>query len=50
MDTLCGFMRDIGRHLSKPVVMTAEGGYANPVLGFDPAADRVVLLAQPRFS
>lgn len=27
--------------------MTAEGDYGNLVIGFDPAADRVVLLADP---
>jgi hypothetical protein len=47
VDTLCGFLRAIGRRLGKPVVMTAEGDHGNPVLGFEPAADRVVLLADP---
>ncbi|WP_407918260.1 hypothetical protein [Kitasatospora sp. NE20-6] len=50
VDTLCGFLGAIGRRLGKPVAMTAEGDYGNPVLGFDPAADRVVLLADPRLS
>lgn len=50
VDALCGFLGAIGRRLGKPVVMTAEGDYGNPVLGFAPAADRVVLLADPRFS
>lgn len=50
VDTLCGFLAAIGRWLGKPVVMTAEGDYGNPVLGFVPAADRVVLLAKPRLS
>jgi len=50
VDTLCGFLCAIGRRLGKPVAMTAEGDYGNPVLGFDPVADRVVLLAEPRFS
>ncbi|GAA2471155.1 hypothetical protein ACFPFX_34970 [Streptomyces mauvecolor] len=48
MDTLCGFLDAIGRRLGKAVVMTGEGDYGNPVLGFDPAADRVVLLAGPQ--
>ncbi len=48
VDTLCGFLCAIGRRLGKPVVMTAEGDYGNPVLGFDPAADRVVLPAEPQ--
>ncbi|MFF3215436.1 hypothetical protein ACFYYB_32970 [Streptomyces sp. NPDC002886] len=48
VDTLCDFLRAIGRRLGKPVVMTGEGDYANPVLGFDPTADCVVLLADPR--
>ncbi|WP_411144609.1 hypothetical protein [Streptomyces sp. x-80] len=50
VDTLCGFLCAIGRRLGKPVAMTAEGDYGNPVLGFDPAADCVVLLAEPRLS
>ncbi|GAA3248433.1 hypothetical protein ACFO1B_39420 [Dactylosporangium siamense] len=50
VDTLCGFLGAIGRRLGKPVVMTAEGGYGDPVLGFDPAADRVGLLQDPRLS
>lgn len=45
VDILCGFLSAIGRRLGKPVAMTAEGDDANPVLGFTPAADRVVLLA-----
>ncbi|MFE5030012.1 hypothetical protein ACFRAO_43690 [Streptomyces sp. NPDC056656] len=36
-----------GRRPGEPVVMTAEGAYGNLVIGFDPAADRVVLLADP---
>ncbi|MDG4857122.1 hypothetical protein P8605_02935 [Streptomyces sp. T-3] len=48
VDTLCGFLDAIGRRLGKSVVMTGEGDYGNPVLGFDPAADRVVLLADPQ--
>ncbi|MFJ1936554.1 hypothetical protein ACIOGZ_28320 [Kitasatospora sp. NPDC088160] len=50
VDVLCGFFTAVGRRLGKPVVMTAEGDYGNPVLGFDPAADRVVLMADPRLS
>lgn len=48
VDTLCGFLAEIGRALGKPVLMTSEGGsQGHPVLGFDPALDRVVLLADP---
>lgn len=48
VDTLCGFLGEIGRKLGKPVLMTSEGGsQAHPVLGFDPVLDRVVLLADP---
>ncbi|RSM67002.1 hypothetical protein DMH03_08025 [Amycolatopsis sp. WAC 01376] len=48
VDTLCGFLAEIGRELRKPVLMTPEGGsQAHPVLGFDPALDRVVLMAAP---
>jgi hypothetical protein len=50
VDVLCRFLAAIGRRLGKPVVMTAEGDYGHRVLGFDPAADRVVLMADPRFS
>lgn len=48
VDTLCGFLGEIGRKLGKPVLMTSEGGsQAHPVLGFDPVLDRVVLPADP---
>jgi hypothetical protein len=48
VDTLCCFLGEIGRELGKPVLMTPEGGSQDhPVLGFDPALDRVVLLADP---
>jgi hypothetical protein len=45
VDTLCDFLGVIGRRLDKPVLMTPEGDYGNPVLGFDPVAGRVILLA-----
>ncbi|WP_149548506.1 hypothetical protein [Streptomyces marokkonensis] len=48
VDVLCRFLTVVGRRLSKLVVMTASGDYGNPVLGFDPAADRVVLMADPQ--
>ncbi|WP_404870740.1 hypothetical protein ACI1MP_00065 [Kitasatospora griseola] len=44
VDILCGFLAAVGRRLGKQVVMTAEGDYGHPVLGFDPAADRVVAI------
>ncbi|MFF2193925.1 hypothetical protein [Streptomyces sp. NPDC058157] len=44
VDVLCGFLAAVGRRLGKQVVMTAEGDCGKPVLGFDPAADRVVLM------
>lgn len=47
VDILCGFLTTLGRQLGKAVTMTAEGDYENPVLGFDPGADRVVLMADP---
>ena len=50
VDVLCDFLCTIGRRLGKPVAMTAEGDYGNPVLGFDPVIDRVVLLADPPLS
>ncbi|GGK65025.1 hypothetical protein [Nocardia camponoti] len=48
VDTLIDFMCAIGRQLGKPVLMAGEGQYGHPVLGFDPASNRVVLLADPR--
>lgn len=46
-DVFCGFLREIGRRLDKPVLMDPEGHYGHPVLGFDVEADRVVFLADP---
>ncbi|WP_371661212.1 hypothetical protein [Streptomyces sp. NBC_00280] len=48
LDVFCGFLREIGRRLGKPVLMDPEGDYGHPVLGFDVEADRVVLLADPK--
>ncbi|MEU0629873.1 hypothetical protein [Streptomyces sp. NPDC005989] len=48
LDVFCGFLREIGRRLGKPVLMDPEGDYGHPVLGFDAEADRVVLLADPQ--
>lgn len=48
LDVFCGFLREIGRRLGKPVLMEPEGGHGRPVLGFDVEADRVVLEAEPR--
>ncbi|MFC8719050.1 hypothetical protein [Kitasatospora sp. NPDC057198] len=48
VDVLCRFLAAVGRGLGRQVVMTAEGDHGHPVLGFDPAADRVVLMADPR--
>jgi hypothetical protein len=52
VDILCGLLNNIGRKLGKPVLMTPEGerNPAHAVLGFDPAANRVVLLADPSLS
>jgi hypothetical protein len=49
VDILSEFLCAIGRRLCKPVVMTGEGDYDNPMLGYEPKLDRVVLLADPRF-
>ncbi|MCF3103216.1 hypothetical protein IPZ58_16750 [Streptomyces roseoverticillatus] len=46
-DVLCEFLATLGRRLGKAVTMSTEGDYGNPVLGFDPGADRVVLMADP---
>ncbi|ALV49064.1 hypothetical protein ACWDMR_09985 [Streptomyces althioticus] len=48
VDVLCRLLAAVGRRLGKPVVMTAGGDYGNPVLGFDPTVDRVVLMADPQ--
>ncbi|MFE0361036.1 hypothetical protein [Streptomyces griseoaurantiacus] len=48
VDVLCRFLAVVGRRLGKPVVMTPEGDYGNPVLGFDPTVDRVVLMMDPQ--
>lgn len=45
LDVFCGFLREIGRRLGKPVLMDPEGDECHPVLGFDVEADRVVVLA-----
>lgn len=50
VDVLCRLLAALGRRLRKPVIMTAEGDHGNPVLGFDPAAGQVVLMAGPRLS
>ncbi|QFQ97950.1 hypothetical protein F9278_18990 [Streptomyces phaeolivaceus] len=44
LDAFCGFLRSIGRHLGKPVLMCPEGVDDSPVLGFDPTLGRVVVL------
>nr|WP_202420679.1 hypothetical protein [Actinomadura rayongensis] len=49
LDVLCGFLTVLGRRLGKAVEMSAEGDSGEPVIGFSPDADRVVLLADPRF-
>lgn len=46
-DALCRLLRAIGRRLGKPVLMTPETDPLHPVLGFDVAAGRAVLLAEP---
>ncbi|MFJ1753419.1 hypothetical protein [Kitasatospora sp. NPDC088134] len=47
LDVFCGFLREIGRCLGKPVLMDPETDYGHPVLAFDVESDRVVLLAEP---
>ncbi|MFJ8589615.1 hypothetical protein ACIRD2_34020 [Streptomyces sp. NPDC093595] len=47
LDVLCGFLREIGRRLGRPVLMDGEGAYGHPILGFDVETDRVVLLMEP---
>jgi len=47
LDVLCGFLREIGRRLGRPVLMDGEGACGRPILGFDVESDRVVLLMEP---
>ncbi|MDX2546149.1 hypothetical protein ACOT81_27355 [Streptomyces sp. WI04-05B] len=47
LDVFCGFLREIGRRLEKPVLMDPEGDQGHPVLGFDVEADRVLVVAAP---
>lgn len=47
VDTLFEFLCTIGRRLGKSVFLCDEFGSRAPVLGFDPTADCVVLLADP---
>ncbi|WP_329183353.1 hypothetical protein [Actinacidiphila glaucinigra] len=47
LDVLCGFLREFGRRLGRPVLMEGEGAYGHPILGFDVESDRVVLLMEP---
>jgi hypothetical protein len=45
-DTLSGLLRAIGTKLGKPVLMIPEGGsQERPILGVDPALNKVTLLA-----
>jgi hypothetical protein len=44
LDALCTFLRAIGRQLGKPVLLSPEGFDVEPVLGYQPAVDRVVVL------
>ena len=48
LDVFCGFLREVGRRLGKPVLMDPEGDCGNPVLGYDVAAERIVLLEDPQ--
>ncbi|MBH1937478.1 hypothetical protein I5Q34_24945 [Streptomyces sp. AV19] len=50
LDLLCDFLRTIGSHLGKPVVMTPEGMYNRAILGYDVEAGRVVFLAGRRIA
>ncbi|MEU1378079.1 hypothetical protein ABZ442_31180 [Streptomyces triculaminicus] len=45
VDLLCDFLRTIGSHLGKPVMMTPEGMYERPILGYEVESGRVVFLA-----
>ncbi|MER6565562.1 hypothetical protein ABT288_05090 [Streptomyces sp. NPDC001093] len=45
LDLFCGFLRSLGRHLHKPVLMDPEGACGHPFLGYDPLTDRVARTA-----
>lgn len=45
LDVLITFLHTIGHHLRKPVTMTFQGSTRNPILGYDPAVDEVVVIA-----
>lgn len=49
LDEFCGFLREVGRQLGKPVLMAREMGKPaeHPVLGFLPETDRVVVIDPP---
>jgi hypothetical protein len=47
LDVLCGFLHTIGRRLRKPVIMTPERSRDIALLGYDVAADRVVMFVEP---
>ncbi|OIJ66076.1 hypothetical protein [Streptomyces mangrovisoli] len=47
LDVLCGFLATIGRRLGKLVPLFPEGGGTQPLLGYDPAIDRVQVMWTP---
>jgi hypothetical protein len=48
LNAFCNFLTAVGRRLGKSVLMGVEGGNGtHPVLGFDGATDRVVVMAEP---
>jgi hypothetical protein len=48
LDLFCAFLTAIGRRLSKPELMDAEGGDgSHPVLGYEVEGGQVVLMAPP---
>ncbi|HEU5427098.1 MAG TPA: hypothetical protein VFU74_09505 [Actinocrinis sp.] len=45
VDTLCGMLHAIGKHLSEPALMVPEGASPqHPVLGYEPDLGEVILL------
>jgi hypothetical protein len=49
LDEFCGFLRAVGRHLGKPVLVDAEMGTPaeHPVFGFLTEIDRMVVINPP---
>ncbi|KUL28018.1 hypothetical protein [Actinoplanes awajinensis] len=52
LDEFCAFLRAVGGHLGKPVLMSHEGGNPaqHPLLGYSPETGQVTVLTPPLVS